>query len=356
MARLAFCDYHNMIAILETSEHNVDFHQIVDFIEASHIRYALTINPTVYVLHIRQFWSTARIEATNKGAKILASVDGKPRTIFESSIRRNLKLNDEEGISSLPDAELFENLTRMGYNILRNQKFTFQKGFNEFSSNIATAVLCLATNRVYNFSKMIFDGMVRNVNNKGSKFLMYPSLSFSGQTVPLFDSMMVTQGEGSGTPTEPHHTPSPKAQQSPHPDLLSSLHLIVTSETIPTVTPQQSPHLGNTPEELHGLLSPRLFPLLQMRLHLEISSLKARIKLLKDKDKGTAELSGDDALNKGRNLETGEEAGVERSTKRGSNDTEELVNVLTFLDAANILLSVLYLPLLVWLHHTQDIK
>nr|GEW91807.1 hypothetical protein [Tanacetum cinerariifolium] len=105
-----------------------------------------------------------------------------------------------------------------------------------------------------------------------------------------------------------------------------------------------------------------------------------------NKDKRTAELSGDDAPIKGRSLETGEEvgveeAGVERSTKRGSNDTEEMVNVL---DAANILTSgvqavsvplplkfqlflfplvvvwfpllVLYLPLLGWLHHTQDVK
>nr|GEW91806.1 ribonuclease H-like domain-containing protein [Tanacetum cinerariifolium] len=69
---------------------------------------------------------------------------------------------------------------------------------------------------------------------------------------------------------------------------------------------------------------------------LEISSLKARIQLLKDKDKRTVELSGDDAPIKGRSLETGEEAGVERSTERGSNDTEEMVNVL---DAANILTS-----------------
>nr|GEW65208.1 hypothetical protein [Tanacetum cinerariifolium] len=75
---------------------------------------------------------------------------------------------------------------------------------------------------------------------------------------------------------------------------------------------------------------------------LEISNLKARIKLLEDKDKGTAKLSGDDAPIKGRNLETGEEAGVERSTQRGSNDTEELVNVLTSLDAANILTMVCF--------------
>nr|GFB87175.1 hypothetical protein [Tanacetum cinerariifolium] len=146
MVNLAFYDYHNMVAILEKRKHNIDFHQIVNFLKASHIRYALTISPTIYVSHIRQFWSTARIETTDQETKIIATVDGKPRTLFESSLRRHLKLNDEEGISSLPDAELFENLSLKGYNILPNQ------------SNIATAIVCLATNRVYNFSKMIFDG------------------------------------------------------------------------------------------------------------------------------------------------------------------------------------------------------
>nr|GEU60181.1 hypothetical protein [Tanacetum cinerariifolium] len=66
-------------------------------------------------------------ETTDEGTKILATLDGKLRAIFESSIRRNLKLNDEEGISTLPDAELLENLALIGYNILPNQKFTFQK-------------------------------------------------------------------------------------------------------------------------------------------------------------------------------------------------------------------------------------
>nr|GFC40647.1 hypothetical protein [Tanacetum cinerariifolium] len=71
-----------MIAILEKYEHNIDIHQIVDFVEASHLR----------------------IETMDEGTKILATVDGKLRTIFESSIRRDLKLRDEAGISSLPDA------------------------------------------------------------------------------------------------------------------------------------------------------------------------------------------------------------------------------------------------------------
>nr|GEX51793.1 hypothetical protein [Tanacetum cinerariifolium] len=88
------------------SEHNADFYPMVDFIEASPLR----------------------IETTDEGTQILAIVDGIHRTISESSLRRNLKLQDEDGISSLPDTELFENLTLMGYNISLNQKFTFQKG------------------------------------------------------------------------------------------------------------------------------------------------------------------------------------------------------------------------------------
>nr|GEV04653.1 hypothetical protein [Tanacetum cinerariifolium] len=193
-ARLQFFDYHNMVAILEKGEHNIDFHPMVDFVEASPLR----------------------IETTEEGTKILATVDGILRTVTESSLRRNLKLQDEEGLSSLPDTELFENLSLMGYNISQNQKFTFQKGFNEFSSNIATALVCLATNRIYNFSKMIFDGLVKNINNKG---------------------------ESSGTPTKPHHTPFLEAQPSSHTHISSPTLPTVTpisTAPIPTVTPSET--------------------------------------------------------------------------------------------------------------------
>nr|GFC73569.1 hypothetical protein [Tanacetum cinerariifolium] len=108
-----------MVAILEKGEFNTDFHPMVDFIAASPLR----------------------IETMDEGTHILATVDGIQRIISEASLRHNLKLRDEDGIVSIPDTELFENLTLMG---------------------------------TYNFSKMIFDGMVKNVNNKVSKFLMYP--------------------------------------------------------------------------------------------------------------------------------------------------------------------------------------
>nr|GEZ83891.1 hypothetical protein [Tanacetum cinerariifolium] len=60
------------------------------------------------------------------------------------------------------------------------------------------------------------------------------SPSFSGRIVPLFDSMLIQQGEGSGTPTEPHHTPSQEAQPS-SPTHISTLS-IPTVIPIPTVT------------------------------------------------------------------------------------------------------------------------
>nr|GEW43673.1 hypothetical protein [Tanacetum cinerariifolium] len=57
---------------------------------------------------------------------------------------------------------------------------------------------------------------------------------------------------------------------------------------------------------------------------LEIATLKARVKHLEDRDRGDDDPSGEDATVKGRRLETGEEAGIERSTEKGSDDTEEM--------------------------------
>nr|GEY25730.1 hypothetical protein [Tanacetum cinerariifolium] len=67
---------------------------------------------------------------------------------------------------------------------------------------------------------------------------------------------------------------------------------------------------------------------------LEINSLKARIKLLEDKDRGVAEQSRDDAPIKRRRLDEGDEA-----AERVSDDTEEMETILTSMDAASILTS-----------------
>nr|GFA57163.1 hypothetical protein [Tanacetum cinerariifolium] len=45
--------------------------------------------------------------------------------------------------------------------------------WNEFSSAMASAVICLSAGRKFNFSKYIFESLVRNVDSS-SKFYMYP--------------------------------------------------------------------------------------------------------------------------------------------------------------------------------------
>nr|GFA91524.1 hypothetical protein [Tanacetum cinerariifolium] len=67
---------------------------------------------------------------------------------------------------------------------------------------------------------------------------------------------------------------------------------------------------------------------------LEIDRLKARVKLLEDREGVTADRSGDDAPIKGRNLDEGEVA-----AKRVSDDTEEMATVLTSMDATTVLAS-----------------
>nr|GFB41227.1 hypothetical protein [Tanacetum cinerariifolium] len=51
--------------------------------------------------------------------------------------------------------------------------------------------------------------------------------------VPLFDTMLIQQGEGSETLTEPHHTPSQEAQPSSHTHI--SLPSIPTVTSVPTI-------------------------------------------------------------------------------------------------------------------------
>ncbi|GJV79376.1 hypothetical protein Tco_1515246 [Tanacetum coccineum] len=115
MANLDFCDKHNMVAFLKKPEGSEGFHQIVDFLNSTHIKYALTENPTIYVSLIHQFWQTASASTSENGEmEITATIDGRVKTVTEASIRRHLKLEDSDGISTLPNTEIFEQLALMG--------------------------------------------------------------------------------------------------------------------------------------------------------------------------------------------------------------------------------------------------
>nr|GEX17271.1 hypothetical protein [Tanacetum cinerariifolium] len=137
------------------------------------------------------------------------------------------------------------------------------RAWNEFSSTIDFAIICLVTNKNFNFSKNIFDGMLRNLDNVSRKLIMYPRFiqifldkqldgmpthkenydvsfhtkkvfanmkrigkGFFGKETPLFPTIVgpnqIKMGEGSTQPTDTQHTPTiymsplkPKKTQKP---------------------------------------------------------------------------------------------------------------------------------------------
>ncbi|GJS22962.1 hypothetical protein Tco_0451594 [Tanacetum coccineum] len=115
MANLEFWDKHNLVAYLKKPTRSEGFQEIVDFLNGSHIRFALIKNPTIYVSLIKKFCQTATVRTVDNGEQeITATVDGKEFTITKAYVRRHLQLADVKGISALPTTEIFDQLSLMG--------------------------------------------------------------------------------------------------------------------------------------------------------------------------------------------------------------------------------------------------
>ncbi|GKA02843.1 hypothetical protein Tco_0675624 [Tanacetum coccineum] len=247
MTTLKFVDTHNMVAFLSKPAKSEGFNQIVDFLNAHTIKYALTVNPTIYTSCIEQLWATIEVKTVNGEVQLQALVDGKKIIVTEASVRSDHQLDDEEGTGCLPNATIFEELTRVGYEKL-SQKLTFYKAFFSPTMEIPYS---------YDFTmpKYIFESMVKNLDN-ARKFLMYPRFvqvfldkqvegmqshkriydapshtkkifgnikrvgkCFSRRETPLFPTMVVQNqaemGEGSAIPTDSHHTPIQPSTSQP---------------------------------------------------------------------------------------------------------------------------------------------
>ncbi|GJV54479.1 hypothetical protein Tco_1450220 [Tanacetum coccineum] len=93
MAVLDSCPKHNMVAYLEKTEGNAEFHEIIDFLTRSSIHHALTVSPVVSTTFVEQFWMSAKSKIINNIRHITAKVAGKPVSISEASIRNKQLAN-----------------------------------------------------------------------------------------------------------------------------------------------------------------------------------------------------------------------------------------------------------------------
>nr|GEY06640.1 hypothetical protein [Tanacetum cinerariifolium] len=277
--------------------------------------------------------ATATVKKVNDDVQLCSLIDGKKVVVFEAIIRRDLYLDDVDGVECLPIDEIFEELARMGYE-KPPPKLTFYKAFfsaqwkflihtlvqclsakrtawKEFSCSMASAIICLATGRKFNFSKYIFDSMVRNVDSP-SKFLMYllflqvvldhqvddmtthntrytsPALTqkvfanmkrvrkgFSGVETPL--SAPLPTDLSDPTPT-PHATPPQDQPPTPHDS---------PPQDQPTTPHESSMPVLTTLMETYATLSQKVVELEKDKHYqdLEILQLKKRLKRLERKKK-----------------------------------------------------------------------
>ncbi|GKB42531.1 hypothetical protein Tco_0887473 [Tanacetum coccineum] len=120
MSTLQFAKTHNMIAFLEKPAESNGFQEIIDFLNANKIHYALTVNPTIYTSCIEQFWATTKAKTVNVERQLQALIDKKKVIITKTSIRSDLHLDDAGGTDCLLTATIFEELARMGHPLLLN--------------------------------------------------------------------------------------------------------------------------------------------------------------------------------------------------------------------------------------------
>ncbi|GJX50399.1 hypothetical protein Tco_0277244 [Tanacetum coccineum] len=184
MSDLKFADTHNLVAFLEKPTESKGFEEIVDFLNANHIKYALTVNPTVYCSCIKQFWDTVKAKTVNREVQLQALVNKKKVIITESTIRRDLQLEDADWYELLPSAIFLSSAQLRGARILH--------GMNR--RNLDSASTCLA-NQIFNFSCNP-DSIVKNV-----KYVKI--LDVSKKKQPRRKQRKDTEAPQSSGPTEP---------------------------------------------------------------------------------------------------------------------------------------------------------
>ncbi|GJU34691.1 hypothetical protein Tco_1183045 [Tanacetum coccineum] len=198
MATLEFYDKHHMVAYLEKPE-----------------------------------GSTASTNV-NGEVELTASIDGQAKTITEASLRRHLKLEDNGGITSLPNTEIFEQLALMGY-ATDSDKLTFQKG--NFSPQWRFIQICLnKQRRLLQPHKRTYPTPV--LTQKVFSNMKRVTRAYSGEDIPLFP-FLITAPETSpsritSSPSlSPQHTPVSAPSTLPPP----------ITETTPTAEePALMPH------------------------------------------------------------------------------------------------------------------
>jgi hypothetical protein len=102
-----WAESHNNVALLDETMVPEGFTDMVKFLNSTSLRYALTVNPTIYISYIKQFWLTTKVKTRNGEKHIKAMVDGQQVLVTESSISELLLFDDETETKCLANSAIF---------------------------------------------------------------------------------------------------------------------------------------------------------------------------------------------------------------------------------------------------------
>nr|GEX67648.1 putative ribonuclease H-like domain-containing protein [Tanacetum cinerariifolium] len=172
---------HAYVTVVSSKVSAVQSDELICSLSAvSLIKYALTVNPNIYVSCIKQFWATIAVKKVNDVTRLQALVDKKKVVVTEATIRDVFCLDDAEGVECLPNEEIFAELARMGYE-KPSTKLTFYKAF--FSSQWKKQVGDLSAHTTKYTSPALTQKVFANMRRVGK--------GFSGVETPLFKGMLV---------------------------------------------------------------------------------------------------------------------------------------------------------------------
>nr|GEY74915.1 putative ribonuclease H-like domain-containing protein [Tanacetum cinerariifolium] len=194
------------------------------------------------ILLVQQFWATATIKKVNDVVQLRALIDGKKVVVLKDVIRRDLHLDDADGVECLPNEEIFTELARMGYE-KPHPKPTFYKAMVR---NVDSPSKFF---RYPRFLQVVMDNQVDDLTFYNTRYTS-PSITqkvfaniqrvgkgFSGDENPLFASMMVQP-----QPQAKEEVEVPNAHAPPSP----------TNDPLPpSQDPTPTPHVVELEQDKH---------------------------------------------------------------------------------------------------------
>ncbi|GJU50415.1 hypothetical protein Tco_1219970, partial [Tanacetum coccineum] len=146
----------------------------------------------------KQFWRTAEASTDTDGeVTITAIIDVQSKTITEASLRRHLKLEDHDGITSIPISEIFEQLALMRVleDDLKKIKQTYSSAFTKLILRIKKLESKVKTGKARKRARVVLSEDEEDDSSKQGRIDEDPNTYFAQDDEVVHDQDTTEEGQ-----------------------------------------------------------------------------------------------------------------------------------------------------------------